>query len=65
MIRQCIDALRQGLLQLPRRQKRFLQVVTDVALIWLALWLSFALRLGELDAAQPFDGHGWLFLLAP
>ena len=65
MIRQRIDALRQGLLQLPRRQKRFLQVVTDVALIWLALWLSFALRLGELDAAQPFDGHGWLFLLAP
>lgn len=65
MIRQRIDALRQGLLQLPRRQKRFLQVMTDVALIWLALWLSFALRLGELDAAQPFDGHGWLFLLAP
>lgn len=65
MIRQRIEALRQGLLQLPRRQKRFLQVVTDVALIWLALWLSFALRLGELDAAQPFDGHGWLFLLAP
>lgn len=65
MIRQRIDALRQGLLQLPRRQKRFLQVVIDVALIWLALWLSFALRLGELDAAQPFDGHGWLFLLAP
>ncbi len=65
MIRQRIDALRQGLLQLPRRQKRLLQVVTDVALIWLALWLSFALRLGELDAAQPFDGHGWLFLLAP
>jgi len=65
MIRQRIDALRQGLLQLSRRQKRFLQVVTDVALIWLALWLSFALRLGELDAAQPFDGHGWLFILAP
>ncbi|PTS83547.1 hypothetical protein DBR00_13635 [Pseudomonas sp. HMWF032] len=65
MVRQWVDALRQNLLQLSRRKKRFLQVVTDIALIWLALWLSFALRLGEWDAAQPFDGHGWLFLLAP
>src|SRR3990167_1947704 len=65
MIRQWVVALRQDLLQLSRRKKRFLQVVTDIALIWLALWLSFALRLGEWDAAQPHDGHGWLFLLAP
>ncbi|HLD09298.1 MAG TPA: polysaccharide biosynthesis protein, partial [Methylophilaceae bacterium] len=65
MIRQWVVALRQDLLQLSRRKKRFLQVVTDIALIWLALWLSFALRLGEWDAAQPYDGHGWLFLLAP
>ena len=57
--------LRDKLLGLRRRHKRLLQVIADVLLIWLALWLSFAIRLGDLDAAQPFSGHAWLFLLAP
>ena len=57
--------LRDKLLGLRRRHKRLLQVIADVLLIWLALWLSFAIRLGDLDAAQPFTGHAWLFLLAP
>ncbi|MDN5537312.1 nucleoside-diphosphate sugar epimerase/dehydratase [Comamonas sp.] len=65
MIRRRIELLRQCLLHLSRRQKRALQLAVDVLLIWLALWLSFAVRMGDLDAARPFSGHGWLFLLAP
>ncbi|QSL92071.1 polysaccharide biosynthesis protein [Ectopseudomonas toyotomiensis] len=65
MIRRRIELLRQYLLHLSRRQKRVLQLVVDVLLIWLALWLSFAVRIGAWDAARPFSGHGWLFLLAP
>ncbi|MFT0625601.1 polysaccharide biosynthesis protein [Ectopseudomonas guguanensis] len=65
MIRQQIAALRLRLLRLSRRQKRILQLAVDVLLIWLAMWLSFAIRLGDWDAAKPFSGHGWLFLLAP
>jgi FlaA1/EpsC-like NDP-sugar epimerase len=57
--------LRKRLLGLRRRHKRLLQVFADVLLIWLALWLSFAIRLGDLDGAQPFSGHAWLFLSAP
>jgi len=65
MIRRRIELLRQCLLHLSRRQKRVLQLAVDVLLIWLALWLSFAVRMGVWDAARPFSGHGWLFLLAP
>ncbi|MGA4472132.1 polysaccharide biosynthesis protein [Ectopseudomonas chengduensis] len=65
MIRRRIELLRQCLLHLSRRQKRVLQLAVDVLLIWLALWLSFAVRMGAWDAARPFSGHGWLFLLAP
>ncbi len=57
--------LRDKLLGLRRRHKRLLQIIADVLLIWMALWLSFAIRLGDLDAAQPFSGHAWLFLFAP
>ena len=65
MIHRRIELLRQCLLHLSRRQKRVLQLAVDVLLIWLALWLSFAVRMGAWDAARPFSGHGWLFLLAP
>jgi FlaA1/EpsC-like NDP-sugar epimerase len=65
MIGKRIDAFRQHLLRLPRRQKRVLQLIADILLVWLALWLSFAVRLGDFSAAEPFGGHGWLFLLAP
>ncbi|OEC40024.1 hypothetical protein A7D27_17155 [Pseudomonas sp. 1D4] len=57
--------LRQFLIGLPKRQKRILQLCVDVFLIWFALWLSFAVRLGDWLAANPFTGHGWLFLIAP
>lgn len=57
--------MREFLVALPRRQKRFLQLAADTLLIWVALWLSFAVRLGDFFAAKPFDGHGWLFITAP
>lgn len=57
--------LRQWLLGLNRRHKRLLQVAVDVGLVWLALWLAFFVRLGRSDLIDPFDGHLWLFVLAP
>lgn len=36
-----LDKLRVMMLGLPRRQKRLLQVLTDVVLVWAALWLAF------------------------
>ncbi|MBC3236652.1 polysaccharide biosynthesis protein [Pseudomonas lurida] len=60
-----MDSLRTRLLGLPRRQKRFLQVVTDIVLVWVALWLAFVVRLGFDDLNNPFVVHVWLFLSAP
>lgn len=57
--------MRIFLVSLPRRYKRLLQLAADTFLVWVALWLSFAVRLGDFFAAKPFDGHGWLFLTAP
>lgn len=59
------DGLRVRLIGLSRHSKRVLQVGADIVLIWLALWLSFMVRLGDFFAAKPFDGHGWLFIAAP
>ncbi|MFV3382735.1 polysaccharide biosynthesis protein [Pseudomonas sp. NY15354] len=60
-----LDKVRVFLVGRPRRQKRLIQVVTDVLLIWLALWLSFLVRLGVEDPAGPFRAHPWLFACAP
>ena len=57
--------LRDRLLGLPRRYKRLLQVITDVVLVWLSLWLAFVVRLGSFDEVDPLGGHAWLFALAP
>lgn len=59
------DKLRAGMLLLPRRYKRALQVVTDVLLVWFALWLAFLVRLGIDDIYEPLRIHYWLFLGAP
>ncbi len=59
------DRGRAWMVALPRGCKRLLQVVTDVLLVWLALWLAFAVRLGSVERIQPFDGHAWLFIIAP
>ena len=60
-----MNRVRIFLVSLPRRYKRLLQLAADTFLVWVALWLSFAVRLGDFFAAKPFDGHGWLFLTAP
>ncbi|WP_437880305.1 polysaccharide biosynthesis protein [Pseudomonas sp. LRF_L74] len=60
-----MNSLRSFLLGLPRRYKRLLQVSVDVVLIWVALWLSFAIRLGVGDVVNPFGSHFWLFFSAP
>lgn len=57
--------LRDRLLGLPRRYKRLLQVLADVILVWISLWLAFVVRLGSLDEIEPLGGHAWLFALAP
>lgn len=59
------EKLRTHLVRLPRRQKRFVQVGTDVLLVWLALWLAFFFRLGEAGFVEPLGGHAWLFFLTP
>ncbi len=57
--------LRDYLLGLPRRYKRLLQVLADVVLVWLALWLAFVVRLGSYEPVDPLGGHAWLFAAAP
>ena len=59
------DRLRERLIGLSRRSKRLLQVMTDVVLVWCALWLAFVVRLGEVDAVNPLGHHAWIFALAP
>jgi FlaA1/EpsC-like NDP-sugar epimerase len=60
-----LDQIRGRLLRLSRRRKRALQVAADIALIWLALWLAFVVRLGDFYAVRPFGAHAWLFIAAP
>nr|WP_225422454.1 nucleoside-diphosphate sugar epimerase/dehydratase [Pseudomonas huaxiensis] len=59
-----MERLRAMLLGLPRRQKRLLQVLTDVVLVWGALWLAFVVRLGIDEMANPIRDHLWLFISA-
>ncbi len=65
MFKDVMDIIRSYLLNLSRRQKRFIQVFTDVVLVWLALWLAFVVRLGIDDMINPVKAHVWLFVAAP
>lgn len=60
-----IDRVRHVLLELPRGRKRLLQVMVDVLLLWLALWLAFFVRLGTSVLIDPFGEYLWLFVAAP
>ena len=60
-----MEKLRAMLLGLPRRQKRLIQVSTDVVVVWAALWLAFVVRLGIDDMVDPLREHLWLFLQEP
>lgn len=57
--------MRDFLLNLPRRYKRILQIVVDVLLIWLCLWLAFVMRVGFDKAWVAVNEHEWLFVVAP
>ncbi|HEX8592558.1 MAG TPA: nucleoside-diphosphate sugar epimerase/dehydratase [Pseudomonas sp.] len=60
-----MNTLRNFLVALPRRQKRVIQVATDVVLVWFALWMAFVVRLGIDDLVNPLEKHTWLFISAP
>lgn len=64
MFQGVMDKLRAFLLGLTRRQKRAFQVVTDIFLVWLALWMAFVVRLGIDELINPFTEYLWLFLSA-
>ncbi|MGP4958722.1 polysaccharide biosynthesis protein [Pseudomonas helleri] len=57
--------IRSFLLNLSRRQKRAIQIASDIMLVWLALWLAFVVRLGIDDMTNPVKTHVWLFVTAP
>lgn len=65
MVEGVMEKLRALLLGLPRRQKRLIQVSTDVVLVWFALWMAFVVRLGIDEMVNPVIQHPWLFLTAP
>ncbi|MNO73419.1 UDP-N-acetyl-alpha-D-glucosamine C6 dehydratase [compost metagenome] len=65
MFRGVMDKIRAKLLSLPRRHKRILQVLTDISLVWCALWMAFVVRLGVDELVNPFTQHVWLFVSAP
>lgn len=58
-----MDKLRSRMLSLPRRYKRSIQVVADIFLVWLAMWMAFVVRLG-INEVNPVDSHFWLFASA-
>ena len=60
-----MDRIRALLLGLPRKYKRLIQVLTDVVLVWLALWAAFLVRLGIDEMINPVRMHFWLFIAAP
>ncbi|TFY92014.1 polysaccharide biosynthesis protein [Pseudomonas kairouanensis] len=60
-----MDRMRTLLLGLPRRYKRVLQVLTDVLMVWIALWMAFVVRLGIDEMVNPVRMHFWLFISAP
>lgn len=60
-----MDKIRTYLLGLPRRQKRIIQLITDILLVWFALWMAFVVRLGVDEMINPIALHRWLFFCAP
>jgi len=65
VVRGVMDNIRAKLLSLPRRHKRIVQVMTDILLVWLALWMAFVVRLGLDEMVNPLTQHLWLFVSAP
>ncbi|AIN57266.1 membrane protein [Pseudomonas soli] len=59
------ESVRTFLLDLPRAKKRMIQVLTDVLLVWVAMWLAFVVRLGIEESTELVRHHLWLFACAP
>ena len=57
--------MRERLLSLSRSYKRVLQLLVDIVLVWVALWLAFVVRLGIERPVNPFGDYAWLFAAAP
>lgn len=57
--------MKNWLLNLPRFQKRILQIVADLILISLAIFLSFVVRIGWDDTLHSIYNYRWLFVVAP
>lgn len=60
-----MDRMRVFLLSLPRRHKRILQVLADIILVWISLWMAFVVRLGIAEMDEPIQRYLWLFVSAP
>lgn len=50
------------LLTLPTHIKRLMSVASDVIILFIALWVSFVLRLGSLTRVNPFGNYVELFI---
>src|SRR5574344_174613 len=57
--------MRHWLLHLTRRQKRILQVLTDLVLLLLSVWLAFVVRVGAGSANDYLMENLWLLWAAP
>ena len=56
--------MKEQLTNLSRRQKQALMIMSDVIILLLAIWLSFALRLGVLWPDKILSNL-WIFLIIP
>ncbi|MGW7774795.1 polysaccharide biosynthesis protein [Pseudomonas machongensis] len=59
------EGVRILLLGLPRTKKRMIQVLADLMLVWLAMWLAFVVRLGFEESTELVRHHLWLFACTP
>lgn len=59
------SSFKTKLLVLPTSVKRLLQFAADIFIIWLALWLSFVVRLGADIIINPFGDYFELFIATP
>lgn len=57
--------MRHWLLNLTRKQKRTLQVIMDLVLLVLSVWLAFVVRVGAGDASSYLNDNLWLLWAAP
>ncbi|OYQ70477.1 hypothetical protein B9T13_04255 [Wohlfahrtiimonas chitiniclastica] len=57
--------LKQYLLSLSRSNKRLLQLLADVLLIWLSIIVAFIVRVGWDSTFSNLHHYQWLFIVAP